>query len=216
MKYFKSQQTQKIETRKQLVIKKSKLNERAMESPCNNTDILDRISKLEDQMSHVLSQSNVTLPNRGLENPHKHDTFEMEIEEKDINTETKENRAEFYSLYGNLKKIKSIFNYESVTQKLSTSNFETFKVARYEITAWLKTDLALSRQLEDFNQDLEEPEPYFPLLSLKSLAVPFAEEVEAFFFARSDLKRKLQIKLTQDATKKLADLNNRINTTFNN
>lgn len=59
----------------------------------------------------------------------------METEEKDLNIETKENRDQFYSLYGMLKKVKNNFKHEELTQKLSPSDFETFKVVRNDITA---------------------------------------------------------------------------------
>ena len=53
-------------------------------------------------------------------------------------------------MYGELKAKRSHFTNEQLSQKLADGEFTLFKELRAKLTAWVKTGLGLSRQLEQF------------------------------------------------------------------
>lgn len=62
---------------------------------------------------------------------------------------TKETRTTFYTLFGELKSIKTKFTTDQLKLKLSDQDFSSFTEARTLLMVWLKTGLGLSRQLEE-------------------------------------------------------------------
>jgi hypothetical protein len=133
----------------------------------------------------------------------------------DIHNATKENRNTFYSLFGKFKTIKQAFTKDQLKARLPDQDFQKFKDVRTKLTNWLKTGLAISRQIEILNAR-ETPQINLPpLLTLKHFASTFGPQFEelkeAWIRGRDNLYRDVIL----EANNKLSALNDDISELLN-
>jgi hypothetical protein len=132
---------------------------------------------------------------------------DQEDELNDLLNITKNNRDNFYLMYGELKAKRSHFTNEQLSQKLADGEFILFKELRAKLTAWVKTGLGLSRQLEQFIAPTYNPDNIPPLLTIRSLAISLNNDFELYLHEIDQLRRNLLIKVVTEANTKLAILN---------
>ena len=127
-------------------------------------EVKDRLSRLENMVTDLVSalqdkhsgHDKSTLPHR---RPTNEDIPSEDRDQwSDLNITTKETKNEFYKLYGQLKTLKTTYTKDELNKRLTDEEFVTFKEIRTSLTTWLKTGLAISRQLEDFYRQPTELE----------------------------------------------------------
>lgn len=199
--------------------KKRKITETPIESPQNSSTLIDRVKKLEEQVALVLNTwTNFNTPgqNDQARLVDKGHTV-TSLDERDFNQETREPRNTFYTLYGELKTIKTDFSRGQLAYALTENDFNTFKTTRTELTTWLKTGQALSRQLlEDLNYSHMEPEPYTPLLMLRTMAVTHSEEFTVYEETRKAQRHVFIGKLILNANSQLISMNEKVAAVMSN
>src|SRR5688572_18965355 len=79
------------------------------------------------------------------------------------------------------------------------------------LTSWLKTGLALSRQLEEFNGSETKIETEIPLLTIKSFAIHFNEKLGDYTAQINSLKKSFYRGIIEEANIKLISLNSEVN-----
>lgn len=110
-------------------------------------------------------------------------------------------------MYGDLKSKRNQYTNEQLSQKLADGEFTLFKELRTKLTAWVKTGLGVSRQLEQFYTPTQNPDTIPPLLTIRSLAVGLNNEYEQYLNEIDYLRRNLLIWVITEANTKLTLLN---------
>lgn len=193
--------------------KKRKKDRVTTESPTEYKLLGDRVSQLEELVNSLITSSKARDVMEKEATTHATDAAFMDTDLdtagldiiSGLNNSTKDTRSAFYKLYGQMKTIKSSFPQEQLKNRLTDQDFITFKDTRSKLTEWLKTGLALSRQLEELKAPTLEPTP--PLLTIRSLAAMFNPEYDEFLRNFEQQKISLLRQVITEANSRLLGLN---------
>ena len=195
--------------------KKRKIDDDEGVSSSDFKQLLERMNYLELLVNGLKTtqlerEKTANIMTRPEQNTNNMDTTEPDLV-NDLKLLTKETRDAFYKLYGHLKTNKLPFSKEQLNTRLTDKDFELFKEIRTHLTAWLKTGLALSRQLEDLSLPNPEIDTVPPLLTIRTIANSFEQQYQEYLLNIDAQRKELLKNIILDANTRLQILNKETN-----
>lgn len=108
------------------------------------TESSNGFSELKGMLSQLITSKTLQTSNVNMDTEDIADLNER----KNLHELTKSNRNDFYKLYGELNRLKTTHTNQDRNNKLPDDDFQKYKTIRKSMTTWMKTGLALSRDLE--------------------------------------------------------------------
>ena len=197
-------------------LKKRKLDSILTDSGTDLLVLKEKLERLENTVKNLAKEvKNSNKRGMDIVDSRTHQTEGTELSDQEdqfdyLQRQTKQNRDEFYKIYGIFKTERNNYTKEQLNERLIDSDFAKFKELRTLLTGWIKMGLGLSRQLELFCSPPSDQTNSQPLLTIRNLATCFGNDYTQYQSEVDGLRRAMLSKLILEANNRLAVFNTEI------